>query len=1114
MRKHFLILMLLTLLPLAGWSQIIDISTGYDVQIGGTGAFVYTGVDQLGNITLSVKKTDAEDPLNGTTDYDLKFYGSNGTTVVTEVKNAGDYFVSAVGKGNYTGETPKVAFSVNKATVKYTLKESEIGTDAVNNINFTATYKKENFGERAFVIENVKLTEDAVGGETVAELFDVASTATWSYTGTNANWKADGTAPLTAGDKGYQVSVTGITPKSGVNVNYDFAYEPNYVKIKQAVIDITADAHATDFTVASNYTTPYTYNGENQTPVYTIKYQYGTASTAFETLIAGTHFDVVYQKSGAPVTSTKDADETNNYVAYATAKANTNFVVSATPAYTKLGEFKINKKPLTVSIKPDSKIYDGVALTADDLDQTKIRYSGLAGNDGLAAADNFPNATTGIAEVTLAFADPAANLTDAGEKELIVTCAATPTTAIKNYAVTWMTNPVYYTQSEADDHNATLTDHVSSGDAVPTDYETKVGSAAAGTTLTANEAKLYNATLPGAWTTTTVKTPGVPTITGKYTIERRPVTVTLENISYERGEGILTAAAGGAQNIGVDAKVDDDDTEYNIVIEKATATSTSGVIGTQDLTAALAISLAKKTPNGYVDVAEYNNAISLNFTFGQAIGKNYILNGTEIPSTGTTVTVAKSKLIVTAEKLNLYVDMLRKEYGYALNTADFECYALNKAGDEVALTGTPTYVVYKDDQPVAANTVLGVGSYTVKIDPASLSNVSATNYAIDATKVTDNVLVISKKKVTVTVNPLTLNAGTKTSVMRTYASVVDYKSNMVGTEDIAFEYYYNTTEGDNTQKVAVDDATADDPALNSAAGSTYTKGIHARLLTSASLKKNNDNYEVTFTYGALTVVAATDLVLNDKDQNLSAKILAAHEATVATPGTKYNVKFSTRELQGNLWNVMVLPFDIKVADLSKEFGYAVVDILDITSTTDAHFVLHLGTIPANVPFMIKVAETINLAGDATAEPAVAAKKFDQQVIKYAANADENLTILENGNSCVTDAAGNKLIGTYVKTATNKATDRVIGKQAGDTDNGWWPYSTTIEPLRAILQLGNVSARILIDEEDGTTTEISTITSEGKAMPVEGWYTLNGVKLQGMPTEKGIYINNGKKVVVK
>lgn len=29
-----------------------------------------------------------------------------------------------------------------------------------------------------------------------------------------------------------------------------------------------------------------------------------------------------------------------------------------------------------------------------------------------------------------------------------------------------------------------------------------------------------------------------------------------------------------------------------------------------------------------------------------------------------------------------------------------------------------------------------------------------------------------------------------------------------------------------------------------------------------------------------------------------------------------------------------------------------------------------------------------------------------------------------------------------------------------------------------------------------------------------WYTLDGRKLNGMPTVKGMYINNGKKVVIK
>ena len=31
---------------------------------------------------------------------------------------------------------------------------------------------------------------------------------------------------------------------------------------------------------------------------------------------------------------------------------------------------------------------------------------------------------------------------------------------------------------------------------------------------------------------------------------------------------------------------------------------------------------------------------------------------------------------------------------------------------------------------------------------------------------------------------------------------------------------------------------------------------------------------------------------------------------------------------------------------------------------------------------------------------------------------------------------------------------------------------------------------------------------------DSWYTINGVKLNGKPTEKGIYIHRGRKVVVK
>ena len=56
---------------------------------------------------------------------------------------------------------------------------------------------------------------------------------------------------------------------------------------------------------------------------------------------------------------------------------------------------------------------------------------------------------------------------------------------------------------------------------------------------------------------------------------------------------------------------------------------------------------------------------------------------------------------------------------------------------------------------------------------------------------------------------------------------------------------------------------------------------------------------------------------------------------------------------------------------------------------------------------------------------------------------------------------------------------------------------------------------LIDAE-GNVTGIGTLetrTGEVRFDP-EAWYTLDGTRLSGQPTQKGIYVNNGKKVIIK
>ena len=71
----------------------------------------------------------------------------------------------------------------------------------------------------------------------------------------------------------------------------------------------------------------------------------------------------------------------------------------------------------------------------------------------------------------------------------------------------------------------------------------------------------------------------------------------------------------------------------------------------------------------------------------------------------------------------------------------------------------------------------------------------------------------------------------------------------------------------------------------------------------------------------------------------------------------------------------------------------------------------------------------------------------------------------------------------------------------------------------IIDSGGVSsapAYLSISGIDVNTTGITMEEGRGKTEELfsSDWYTINGVKLNGMPTKKGIYINNGRKVIIK
>ena len=112
----------------------------------------------------------------------------------------------------------------------------------------------------------------------------------------------------------------------------------------------------------------------------------------------------------------------------------------------------------------------------------------------------------------------------------------------------------------------------------------------------------------------------------------------------------------------------------------------------------------------------------------------------------------------------------------------------------------------------------------------------------------------------------------------------------------------------------------------------------------------------------------------------------------------------------------------------------------------------------------------------------------------------------------------RFIGTYKSTEFNATDNTVLLLGAANT----LYYPTTGAGLgaqRAYFKLGDGAAlarRLTgfnIDFGEGGMTGVIEV-KEVIGVNDDSWYTLDGMKLSQKPTAKGIYVNNGKKVVIK
>ena len=256
---------------------------------------------------------------------------------------------------------------------------------------------------------------------------------------------------------------------------------------------------------------------------------------------------------------------------------------------------------------------------------------------------------------------------------------------------------------------------------------------------------------------------------------------------------------------------------------------------------------------------------------------------------------------------------------------------------------------------------------------------------------------------------------------------------------------------------------------------------------------------VAVTYG----VAPTALTLYDNEDN--SQTISKYD------GITLDVALTGRTLwKDGSWNTLCLPFDLELSGSVLDG-----DNVDVRTLAGASF--SDGTLTLN--FTAKGAVTTIDAG----KPYII--KWDDTGMNLTAPVFSGVTVESDMDDVVCDLGGGKSItfkGTYAST-TYDAADRSI-LFLGESNTLYYPIAgATIGAQRAYFQLvgieagdkaNNARAFVLSFGDDDATRIISTTDATDYTDRSGAWYSLDGRRLDEKPTQRGIYINNGRKVVIK
>lgn len=315
----------------------------------------------------------------------------------------------------------------------------------------------------------------------------------------------------------------------------------------------------------------------------------------------------------------------------------------------------------------------------------------------------------------------------------------------------------------------------------------------------------------------------------------------------------------------------------------------------------------------------------------------------------------------------------------------------------------------------------------------------------------------------------------------------------------------NTPYNNDSQKTKIVVSSSNSALITGTSGSLLTIEVNVSADASVGNLSGASLTDVKFSTG--TLYALSDVAFN---LNITNGIVL-NEDDYALPASQNNVDVTVkRTLKAAVWNTICLPFGMTAEKVNTAFGTNAT-ICEFAScsksgnTISVNFTKKTDKIlMPNIPYLLKI-DTDNITEFSVTGAYISPNEGGAK---------------KNYEETDPQTFQQVLVGSFI--GTLKAGTIIPADNLFISDNQFW-YSdgtNTIKGFRGYFWLrdfksSSTGASRLILSVDGEPTGIYDISSETGAFTIEDGriYNLNGMELNS-PAKKGIYIQNGKKIVVK